>query len=253
QRPELLSRFIPPDPWVGRVSLSSPQMAVAPEALAALGTAHGITSNGNITANGNVTANGNITANGNATANGNVTANGNATANGNSSVLVGSDLSPVPASSPGSVGGVAGVAGGRTAKGVSGLRNEGNWCYLNASLQALARCTPFRAHLVECSSSTDVTGRPCPLAFAMSKLYADMWSGEGRRVQTPSLGDSGVGDGVGGGGGGGEGGGRVQSATGVLRALVKGNRWFAGDGQHDAHEALRSILNLLHEELRRPV
>lgn len=89
-----------------------------------------------------------------------------------------------------------------------------------------------------------------PLAFAMSRLYADMWSAEGGRVQTPSLGDDGGGGARGGEGGGGR---RVQSATGVLRALVKGNRWFAGDGQHDAHEALRSMLNLLHEELRRPV
>ena len=116
----------------------------APEALAALGTAHGISSGiSNGTTNGNVTANG----------------NGHVAANGNSSVLVGSESSPIPASSPGSGdGGV--VGGGRAAKGVSGLRNEGNWCYLNATLQVLARCTPFRAHLVECSSSTDVTGRP---------------------------------------------------------------------------------------------
>lgn len=65
----------------------------------------------------------------------------------------------------------------------------------------------------------------------MSKLYSEMWAegkagGGGRRAATPSD---------------------------VLRALVKGNRWFGGNGQHDAHEALRSILDLLHEELRRPV
>lgn len=46
---------------------------------------------------------------------------------------------------------------------------------------------------------------------------------------------------------------RAATPSHVLRALVKGNRWFAGNGQHDAHEALRSILDLLHEELRRPV
>lgn len=49
---------------------------------------------------------------------------------------------------------------GSGAKGVVGLRNEGNWCYLNASLQALARCAPFRAHLLECVRSPDVAGRP---------------------------------------------------------------------------------------------
>lgn len=76
-----------------------------------------------------------------------------------------------------------------------------------------------------------------PLAFAMSELYSDMWT-DGRG---------------GGGGGGGFGGRRVANPSGVLRALVKGNRWFAGNGQHDAHEAMRSILDLLHEELRRPV
>ncbi|CBN75129.1 ubiquitin carboxyl-terminal hydrolase [Ectocarpus siliculosus] len=125
--------------------------------------------------------------------------------------------------------------GGAGVKGVVGLTNEGNFCYLNASLQALARCAPFRAHLVECVPGPSVAGRPCPLAFAMSKLYSEMWSDEG--------------------GGGGSGGGRRRAETPaeVIRALVKGNRWFAGNGQHDAHEALRSILDLLHEELRRPV
>lgn len=68
----------------------------------------------------------------------------------------------------------------------------------------------------------------------MSKLYSEMWAG-------------------GGGGGGGGGARRPATPSDVLRALVKGNRWFAGNGQHDAHEALRSILDLLHEELRRPV
>ncbi|CAN0382370.1 unnamed protein product, partial [Ectocarpus sp. 8 AP-2014] len=41
-----------------------------------------------------------------------------------------------------------------------GLTNEGNFCYLNASLQALARCAPFRAHLVECVPGPSVAGRP---------------------------------------------------------------------------------------------
>lgn len=65
----------------------------------------------------------------------------------------------------------------------------------------------------------------------MSELYSEMWA-EGR-----------AGSGVR----------RAATPSDVLRALVKGNRWFAGNGQHDAHEALRSILDLLHEELRRPV
>lgn len=67
-----------------------------------------------------------------------------------------------------------------------------------------------------------------PLALAMSELYGGMWAEEG--------------DGR-----------RVKSAANTLKALVKGNSWFAGNGQHDAHEALRSILDLVHEELRRPV
>eukprot|EP00903_Cladosiphon_okamuranus_P013693 g12750.t1 len=195
EQPELLSRFIPADPWVGRVSLSSPQ---APGGLPSSST----TSPNPAVANGTV-------------------------------VLSGSG-----SNSTNEHAGGAGAGAGRGGKGVVGLVNEGNSCYLNASLQALARCTPFRAHLVECVSAPDVGGRPCPLAFAMSELFSEMWA-EGR-----------TGSGGGGGGGGAR---RAASPSDVLRALVKGNRWFAGNGQHDAHEALRSILDLLHEELRRPV
>ena len=58
----------------------------------------------------------------------------------------------------GASAGAGGAGGGE--KGVVGLMNEGNWCYLNASLQVLARCAPFRAHLVECVPSPDIAGRP---------------------------------------------------------------------------------------------
>lgn len=58
-------------------------------------------------------------------------------------------------------GGVArGGVGEGVAQGIAGLRNDGNWCYLNATLQALARCAPFRAHLMECVTRADVAGRP---------------------------------------------------------------------------------------------
>lgn len=67
-----------------------------------------------------------------------------------------------------------------------------------------------------------------PLASSISELYSDMWASDGDAR-------------------------RVGSAKNVLQALVRGNQWFSGDCQHDAHEALRSVLDLLHEELRRPV
>ncbi|CAN0122008.1 unnamed protein product, partial [Ectocarpus fasciculatus] len=221
QQPELLSRFIPADPWVGRVSLSSPQApggflsaAVSATPVAAM-----------------------VARNGGGGGGSGGTSSAVSPVKGSSNNDNNSSTSTMDASSSGSNehGGGNGLGGGGAGvKGVVGLMNEGNFCYLNASLQALARCAPFRAHLVECVPGPNVAGRPCPLAFAISKLYSEMWSDES----------------VGGGGGGRR---RAETPAEVIRALVKGNRWFAGNGQHDAHEALRSILDLLHEELRRPV
>lgn len=116
-QPELLSRFIPPDPWVGRVSLS-PQAPPMPAGV----VPHGAAASGR---------------------------------NGGGEALGGSRSGSVVAD--------IGISGGiRTPRpqGIAGLRNDGNWCYLNATLQALARCAPFRAHLVECASRPEVAARP---------------------------------------------------------------------------------------------
>ena len=118
QKPELLSRFIPPDPLIGRVSLSSPQRPIA-----ALGPVVSIGTVGS------------------------------------------SSSSPVTAAlvSTGGMGGSSERGGARFRQGAVGLENDGNSCYLNATLQVLARCTPLRTHLVECvgrRNSTNIAGRP---------------------------------------------------------------------------------------------
>lgn len=145
QQPELLSRFIPADPWVGRVSLSSPQPPGGlPLPAAATATAAAAAKPGGGSGVASSTASPNPVANG--TAN-----NAAATTTSNTIGVSGSSSTNEHA---------GGAGGGGGAKGVVGLMNEGNWCYLNASLQALARCAPFRAHLVECVPSPDVAGRP---------------------------------------------------------------------------------------------
>lgn len=147
QQPELLSRFIPADPWVGRVSLSSPQ---PPGGLSLLAAAKPVGGGGGGSAGASSTVSPITGING--TSNNTAASAGNATAVSSAIGVSGSS------SANGHASGVGGGGGG--AKGVIGLRNEGNTCYLNASLQALARCAPFRAHLVECVSSPDVAGRP---------------------------------------------------------------------------------------------
>ncbi|CAM9534900.1 unnamed protein product, partial [Hapterophycus canaliculatus] len=227
EQPELLSRFIPADPWVGRVSLSSPQALSG--LVAAMGK-HGGGGGGG--ASSAPSPNGIVVS-----ISGNKDVNGISNGNTNNNLGSSSNGSTVGASNSSSneQGAGAGAGGLLGVKGMMGLKNEGNSCYLNASLQALARCAPFRAHLVECVPTPNVAGRPCPLAYSMSELYTEMWADDTA--------------------GGGSGGKRraAETPAKVLGALVKGNRWFAGNGQHDAHEALRSILDLLHEELRRPV
>ncbi|CAM9276479.1 unnamed protein product [Chrysoparadoxa australica] len=99
-----------------------------------------------------------------------------------------------------------------------GLRNHGNTCFLSSALQALAAVSPLREHLLHCTPSS--SRRPTPLADALSELMQAMKHG----VEPPVL--------------------------PVMQCLSTGNPTFEVGAQQDAHEALRTLLDLLHEEVK---
>ena len=108
-------------------------------------------------------------------------------------------------------------------KGITGLYNIGNTCYMNAVLQCLNNCVPFRKFvtkilpykkLSEDSLSTD-------LSRSLTRLFQDLWKGHG-----------------------------AVSAKELLVNLCAIYANFRGYQQQDSQEFLRYLLDNLHENLK---
>eukprot|EP01083_Nonionella_stella_P253110 871296_1 len=113
-------------------------------------------------------------------------------------------------------------------KGMAGLRNMGNTCYINTIVQCLSHtpelsryfvCNDYEAHINE----TNLLGHKGRLARAFRGLMCELWFGDARRSSlTPSA---------------------------FRSVLCQLNRDFAGFQQHDAQEFLSFLLDGLHEDL----
>ena len=114
--------------------------------------------------------------------------------------------------------------------GTVGLRNLGNTCYMNACLQALASCVPLSCYVLydeSCNSDSVIDNDECQ---PVTRAYRDVL----RQLY---------------GGGGGDGSRAVAVAPSrVLEQLVRLKPSFAGMSQQDSMEALRAIVDALHEE-----
>ncbi|KAH9262494.1 hypothetical protein BASA82_000441, partial [Batrachochytrium salamandrivorans] len=106
-----------------------------------------------------------------------------------------------------------------------GLSNIGNSCYLNAVLQCLFHCEPLRALLLAKKSfesrvnPTNMLGREGESVFALHEIFSALWS--------------------------------RQSCTSPLRFKLALDKWtslFRGFQQHDAHELMQYLLDLVHED-----
>eukprot|EP00112_Aurelia_sp_Birch-Aquarium-sp1_P006936 Seg1757.2 transcript_id=Seg1757.2/GoldUCD/mRNA.D3Y31 product="Ubiquitin carboxyl-terminal hydrolase 20" protein_id=Seg1757.2/GoldUCD/D3Y31 len=112
-------------------------------------------------------------------------------------------------------------------RGLPGLSNMGNTCYMNSALQSLSNCTPLTQFFLKCqpfvqgneNGKTSVSVEYC-------KLMHNIWGRERLRVITPS-------------------------ALARSVRLVYGQ--FRGYAQQDSQEFLRCIMDRLHDELKRPV
>eukprot|EP00731_Ephydatia_muelleri_P023818 Em0016g89a len=100
--------------------------------------------------------------------------------------------------------------------GIVGLVNIGNSCYMNAALQALSNCPPFRQYFLECHTSQPATR----LSDAMTTLFQNMWTSD-----RPC--------------------GNLSPRQ--ISSSMK-NPMFRGTSQQDTQEFLRSLLTQLHEE-----
>jgi len=132
----------------------------------------------------------------------------------------------------------------RLGRGICGLHNYGNTCFLNANIQALSNCPPFceymrrLTHLPANSKHTKdkqspSSGRAVPflqrsaMAGVLGKVMRDMWSTSATEDSIP-----------------------VAGPLGVLSELGAANPMFRCREQQDAHEALRCLIDRLHEQLK---
>nr|VZI12187.1 unnamed protein product [Spirometra erinaceieuropaei] len=106
-------------------------------------------------------------------------------------------------------------------KGLVGLQNLGNTCFMNASLQVLSQCPPL-TDLLLCPSPF-FRAEPPKLATAYRNLLSEIWSATRPRVAVPNS---------------------------VLNAIRAVHPMFRGFAQHDSPEFIRAFLNDLHEELK---
>ncbi|KAL9988519.1 hypothetical protein ACROYT_G002974 [Oculina patagonica] len=110
-------------------------------------------------------------------------------------------------------------------RGLCGLSNIGNTCYMNAALQSLSNCPPLTQYFLECSSFAKET-KNSSVSRNYSLLINELWSRKRPKYVVPSQ---------------------------LLRSVRLINSQFRGYGQQDAQEFLRCIMDQLHEELKQPV
>ncbi|XP_053739765.1 ubiquitin carboxyl-terminal hydrolase 33 [Synchiropus splendidus] len=108
------------------------------------------------------------------------------------------------------------------ARGLTGLKNIGNTCYMNAALQALSNCPPLTQFFLECGTLVKTDKRPA-LCKSYQKLVSDLWHKNRPSYVVP---------------------------TSVFEGVKAINPMFRGYSQHDSQEFLRCLMDQLHEELK---
>ncbi|KAM9790252.1 ubiquitin carboxyl-terminal hydrolase 33 isoform X1 [Syngnathus typhle] len=108
------------------------------------------------------------------------------------------------------------------ARGLTGLKNIGNSCYMNAALQALSNCPPLTQFFLECGGLVRTDKKPA-LCKSYQKLVSDLWHKNRPSYVVP---------------------------TNLFQGIKSINPMFRGYSQQDSQEFLRCLMDQLHEELK---
>ncbi|XP_058890948.1 ubiquitin carboxyl-terminal hydrolase 33-like isoform X5 [Acipenser ruthenus] len=107
-------------------------------------------------------------------------------------------------------------------RGLTGLKNIGNTCYMNAALQALSNCPPLTQFFVDCGGLVRTDKKPA-LCKSYQKLVSDIWHKNRPGYVVP---------------------------TNLFQGIKAVNPMFRGYSQQDSQEFLRCLMDQLHEELK---
>ncbi|XP_028987361.1 ubiquitin carboxyl-terminal hydrolase 33 isoform X2 [Betta splendens] len=111
------------------------------------------------------------------------------------------------------------------ARGLTGLKNIGNTCYMNAALQALSNCPPLTQFFLECDGLVRTDKKPA-LCQSYQKLVSDLWHKNRPSYVVP---------------------------INLFQGIKAINPMFRGYSQQDSQEFLRCLMDQLHEELKETV
>uniref|UniRef100_A0A8C6ULW6 Ubiquitin carboxyl-terminal hydrolase n=1 Tax=Neogobius melanostomus TaxID=47308 RepID=A0A8C6ULW6_9GOBI len=106
---------------------------------------------------------------------------------------------------------------------LTGMKNIGNSCYMNAALQALSNCPPLTQFFIDCSGLVRTDKKPA-LCKSYHKLISELW--HKKRYVVP---------------------------TSLSHGIKLVNPMFRGYAQQDTQEFLRCLMDQLHEELKEPL
>ncbi|XP_045429570.1 ubiquitin carboxyl-terminal hydrolase 20 isoform X2 [Pipistrellus kuhlii] len=110
-------------------------------------------------------------------------------------------------------------------RGLTGMKNLGNSCYMNAALQALSNCPPLTQFFLECGGLVRTDKKPA-LCKSYQKLVSEVWHRKRLSYVVP---------------------------TSLSHGIKLVNPMFRGYAQQDTQEFLRCLMDQLHEELKEPV